>query len=183
MIYLIRVCFSSQDLRSLQDQVNATIESAQKLTADPKTDTRLGKVGRWRRKKDAAESPDGHEQIINCVNLNLLLDSFLLPKNQLNFVPNCYSNVPLIRHFLNKNLWIKYRCWKLKTRGNTSLDDSYDTVAYHVKWRYLRLKLFTSTDTEHKACTVVTKRISMLSVTWRKLSESWQLKFRQVYSI
>ncbi len=35
-----------KDLRTLQDQVNATIESAQKLTADPKTDTRLGKVGR-----------------------------------------------------------------------------------------------------------------------------------------
>ncbi len=35
-----------QRLRDLQDTVNATIESVQKLTADPKTDTRLGKVGR-----------------------------------------------------------------------------------------------------------------------------------------
>ena len=40
------IVFHVQDLRSLQDHVNNTIEDVQRLTADPKTDTRLGKVGR-----------------------------------------------------------------------------------------------------------------------------------------
>ena len=35
-----------KELRSLQDDINDTIESVQALTANPKTDTRLGKVGR-----------------------------------------------------------------------------------------------------------------------------------------
>jgi RLL motif-containing protein 1 len=35
-----------QDLREIQDRVNGAIESIQQLTANPKTDTRLGKVGR-----------------------------------------------------------------------------------------------------------------------------------------
>jgi len=35
-----------QDLRVLQTQINETIVSVQKVTANPKTDTRLGKVGR-----------------------------------------------------------------------------------------------------------------------------------------
>ena len=35
-----------RELRSLQDDINDAIESAQALTANPKTDTRLGKVGR-----------------------------------------------------------------------------------------------------------------------------------------
>ena len=34
------------DLRELQDQVNAALMQLQALTADPKTDSRLGKVGR-----------------------------------------------------------------------------------------------------------------------------------------
>ena len=35
-----------QDLRSLQTRINETIVSIQAITANPKTDTRLGKVGR-----------------------------------------------------------------------------------------------------------------------------------------
>ncbi|XP_059096014.1 RNA transcription, translation and transport factor protein-like [Tigriopus californicus] len=35
-----------KDLRGLQDEVNNTIEQIQALTANPKTDTRLGQVGR-----------------------------------------------------------------------------------------------------------------------------------------
>jgi len=35
-----------QDLRVLQTQINETIVAVQKITANPKTDTRLGKVGR-----------------------------------------------------------------------------------------------------------------------------------------
>jgi RLL motif containing protein 1 len=34
-----------KDLRSLQTAMNECIVSVQSLTADPKTDTRLGKVG------------------------------------------------------------------------------------------------------------------------------------------
>ena len=34
------------DLRDLQTQINEAIVRVQVLTADPKTDTRLGKVGR-----------------------------------------------------------------------------------------------------------------------------------------
>lgn len=34
-----------QDLRSLQTQINECIVSVQKVTANPKTDTKLGKVG------------------------------------------------------------------------------------------------------------------------------------------
>ena len=40
-----------KELRSLQDDINDTIESVQALTANPKTDTRLGKVGRWKKRK------------------------------------------------------------------------------------------------------------------------------------
>lgn len=35
-----------KDLRGLQDEINNTIETVQAVTANPKTDTRLGKVGR-----------------------------------------------------------------------------------------------------------------------------------------
>jgi RLL motif-containing protein 1 len=35
-----------QELRRLQDSVNATIVSLQEFTANPKTDARLGRVGR-----------------------------------------------------------------------------------------------------------------------------------------
>ena len=35
-----------QDLRTLQTRINETIVSIQAITANPKTDTRLGKVGR-----------------------------------------------------------------------------------------------------------------------------------------
>lgn len=35
-----------KDLRELQDEINNTIEQIQMLTANPKTDTRLGQVGR-----------------------------------------------------------------------------------------------------------------------------------------
>lgn len=35
-----------KELRELQDSVNEAIVSVQKMTANPKTDTRLGKVGR-----------------------------------------------------------------------------------------------------------------------------------------
>ena len=35
-----------QDLRNLQTKINETIVSVQAITANPKTDTRLGKVGR-----------------------------------------------------------------------------------------------------------------------------------------
>ena len=34
------------NLRDLQSDINATIETVQAATANPKTDTRLGKVGR-----------------------------------------------------------------------------------------------------------------------------------------
>ena len=34
-------------LRDLQSDINAAIETVQAATANPKTDTRLGKVGRW----------------------------------------------------------------------------------------------------------------------------------------
>lgn len=35
-----------QDLRNLQTQINEAIVSVQSITANPKTDTKLGKVGR-----------------------------------------------------------------------------------------------------------------------------------------
>lgn len=34
------------DLRDLQTQINETIVAVQSITADPKTDTKLGQVGR-----------------------------------------------------------------------------------------------------------------------------------------
>jgi RLL motif-containing protein 1 len=34
------------DLRQLQDEINDAIEMIQSYTADPKTDTKLGQVGR-----------------------------------------------------------------------------------------------------------------------------------------
>lgn len=37
-----------QDLRQLQTQINESIVAVQKVTANPKTDTALGKVGFWR---------------------------------------------------------------------------------------------------------------------------------------
>lgn len=36
-----------QDLRNLQTKINETIVSVQNITANPKTDTKLGKVGKW----------------------------------------------------------------------------------------------------------------------------------------
>ncbi|KAG8201975.1 hypothetical protein JTE90_027448 [Oedothorax gibbosus] len=42
---ILRLCFIN-DLRKLQTQVNETIVQIQNITANPKTDTRLGKVGR-----------------------------------------------------------------------------------------------------------------------------------------
>lgn len=42
---ILRLCFIN-DLRKLQTQINETIVQVQNITANPKTDTRLGKVGR-----------------------------------------------------------------------------------------------------------------------------------------
>lgn len=42
---ILRLCFIN-DLRKLQTQINETIVQIQNITANPKTDTRLGKVGR-----------------------------------------------------------------------------------------------------------------------------------------
>lgn len=36
-----------QDIRELQTRINEAIVAVQKITANPKTDTSLGKVGRW----------------------------------------------------------------------------------------------------------------------------------------
>ena len=36
-----------KDLRELQTQINAAIVAVQAITANPKTDSRLGQVGRW----------------------------------------------------------------------------------------------------------------------------------------
>ena len=44
------------NLRSLQNEINNTIELVQSATANPKTDTRLGKVGRWKYDIDFIES-------------------------------------------------------------------------------------------------------------------------------
>lgn len=41
---ILRLIFI-QDLRRLQTQINECIVDVQKVTADPKTDTKLGKVG------------------------------------------------------------------------------------------------------------------------------------------
>ncbi|KAF8763856.1 RNA transcription like protein [Argiope bruennichi] len=42
---ILRLCFI-HDLRDLQTKINEIIVSVQSITANPKTDTRLGKVGR-----------------------------------------------------------------------------------------------------------------------------------------
>lgn len=44
-VAVLRMLYVS-DLRDLQDRVNELIVSVQAYTADPKTDSRLGKVGR-----------------------------------------------------------------------------------------------------------------------------------------
>lgn len=50
-VKVLRLLFIS-DLRDLQTDINEIIVAVQALTANPKTDTALGKVGKWREQED-----------------------------------------------------------------------------------------------------------------------------------
>lgn len=52
-----------QSLRQLQTHINETIVAVQNLTANPKTDTKLGKVGRWANERSI-------ETVFLCYNCN-----------------------------------------------------------------------------------------------------------------